>query len=320
MLRTARPRQSCDNAAAYGDKVMIGNLEYFKVFYYVAKAGSVTAAALELSISQPAVSQAIRQLERQLEVELFHRVSKGVRLSKEGELLFSYVQKGYEQMETGVLKLRQMQNLELGEVRIGASDMTLQFYLLPHLEKFHERYPEIKVIVTNAPTPETLGFLEAGKIDFGVVSTPFEESGGLWSVAVREIEDIFVAARQFISYKNRTLDLQELEHLPMIFLEKNTSTRSYMERYLQKNGVMVCPEFELATSDMIVQFALRGLGVGSVVRDFAQRYLDEGLLFELRFNKMIPKRQFSLVRSAKKPVSLAAAALLDIMGIYCLPA
>lgn len=294
---------------------MIGNLEYFKVFYYVARAGSVTEAAAQLSISQPAVSQAIRQLERLLEVPLFHRVSKGVRLSKEGELLFSYVRKGYEQMEIGVQKVRQMQNLELGEIRIGASDMTLQFYLLPYLERFHERYPDIKVIVTNAPTPETLGFLAEGKIDFGVVSTPFEPSPGLQSLPVREIEDIFVAARRFISYKNKMLDLQELENLPMIFLEKNTSTRSYMEQFLKQNGVLVRPEFELATSDMIVQFALRNLGVGSVVRDFARSYIESGLLFELRFNKIIPKRQFCVVRSNRSPLSLAASALLDIMQI-----
>lgn len=294
---------------------MISNLEYFKVFYYVAKAGSVTEAAGALSISQPAVSQAIRQLESQLGVKLFYRVSKGVRLSEEGELLFSYVKKGYELMETGVFKVRQMQNLELGEIRIGASDMTLQFYLLPYLEQFHEKYPDIKVMVTNAPTPETLIFLEEGKIDFGVVSAPFEQTPGLMSVPVKEIEDIFVAARRFISYKNRTLDLKELESLPLILLEKNTSTRSCMERFLRENGVEVRPEFELATSDMIVQFALRSLGVGSVVRDFAQRYIDEGRLFELRFNKMIPKRQFCLVRSAKAPVSTAAEALLRIIGV-----
>ena len=129
---------------------MINNLEAYKVFYYVAKCGSVTKAAGELSISQPAVSQAIKQLENTLDAALFHRAAKGVRLTSEGELLYSYVAKGYEQIEMGVKKVHQMQNMELGEVRIGASDMTLQFYLLPYLEKFHEQYPGIKVIVTNA--------------------------------------------------------------------------------------------------------------------------------------------------------------------------
>ena len=139
---------------AWGVK-MIENLEYFKVFYYTARLGSVTKAASELAISQPAVSQSLKQLEKSLGVSLFQRAARGVRLTAEGQLLFSYVEKGYEQIELGVEKLRQMQNLELGEVHIGASDMTLQFYLLPYLEKFHEQYPDIKVNVTNAPTPDS---------------------------------------------------------------------------------------------------------------------------------------------------------------------
>lgn len=294
---------------------MISNLEYYKVFYYVAKTGSVTAAAERLSISQPAVSQAIKQLESSLGMKLIYRASRGVRLTREGQLLFSYVEKGYEQIETGVEKLMQLKNMEGGEIRIGASDMTLQYFLLPYLEQFHEKYPDIKIVVTNAPTPETLNLLEEGRIDFCVVSTPFEEKQGLEIVPVREIEDIFVAGRRFIAYKNKMLDLQELEHLPMIFLEKNTSTRSYMDAYLEGNGVQVQPEFELATSDMIVQFALRSLGVGCVVKDFAAEYLNSGMLFALRFNKIIPKRSFCVVRSTKMPLSASADKLwTDVAG------
>ncbi|GFI65164.1 HTH-type transcriptional regulator CynR [Lachnospiraceae bacterium] len=295
--------------------MMIGNLEYFKVFYHTAKCGSVTGAAALLSISQPAVSQSLKQLEKYLGVPLFARGSRGVKLTAEGELLYSYVAKGYEQIELGVEKVRQMRNLELGEVHIGASDMTLQFYLLPFLEKFHERYPDIKVTVSNGPTPETLEVLQEGKIDFGVVSTPFEKAGDVEAIQVREIEDVFVAGRRFIACKNKTLDLQELEGLPMIFLEGNTSTRSYMNDYLRENGIVLQPEFELATSDMVVQFALRNLGVGCVVRDFAREALESGRLFELRFNKMIPKRTICVVRSGRAVLPTAAEKLLEIMEI-----
>lgn len=292
---------------------MIHNLEYYKVFYYVAKYQSLTEAAQVLSISQPAVSQSIKQLESSVGASLFIRTSKGVKLSKEGGLLFSYVSKGYEQMELGEQKLTQMLNLDLGEVCIGASDMTLQFYLLPYLEIFHERYPNIKVTVTNAPTPETLHYLAEGKIDFGVVSTPYESHSNLVSIPVKKIQDTFVAGRKFIPYKNKTLDLSELENIPLISLEHNTSTRSYMDAFLKENGVTIHPEFELATSDMIVQFTLRNLGVGSVMREFAKEHLENGSLFELRFNKIIPKRQFCIVTDNRNPLSVAAKHLMDII-------
>ncbi|MGN1180788.1 MAG: LysR family transcriptional regulator [Suilimivivens sp.] len=292
---------------------MISNLEYYKVFYYVAECGSLTLAAAKLSISQPAVSQALKQLEESLNARLFIRVSRGIRLTKEGETLYFHIKKGYEEIELGENKLRQMLNLESGELRIGASDMTLRFYLLPFLEKYHEQYPHIKVTVTNAPTPETLELLKEGKIDFGVVSTPFKESRELSVMKVKEIEDCFVAGRKFIQYKNRMLDLQELEKLPLISLEKNTSTRTYMDQFLLKNGVEMHPEFELATSDMIVQFTRRNLGVGSVMKEFASEDLESGKLFELRFNKIIPKRKICVVTKTKVSVSRAAQELLFML-------
>lgn len=72
---------------------MIGNLEYYKVFYYAASYGSITKAAVALSVSQPAVSQAIRQLEESLGAKLFIRASRGIRLTAEGEQLFLSVKK-----------------------------------------------------------------------------------------------------------------------------------------------------------------------------------------------------------------------------------
>ena len=289
---------------------MSENLEYYKVFYYAARFGSLTMAGTELSISQPAVSQALKQLESALMVKLFVRSARGIRLTPEGEILYRHVKAGYEQILLGEKKLSSMLRLDYGELRIGASDMTLKFYLLPLLEAYHEKFPGIKVTVTNAPTPETLDLLRQGTIDFGAVSMPFQAGGELSVTPVKEIEDVFVAGRRFIQYKNHMLDLQELEKLPVISLEGKTSTRSYLDGFLGKSGIRICPEFELATSDMIVQFALRGLGIGSVVKDFAAEYLEDGRLFELRFNKIIPKRQICVVRNGRTPVSHAAEEFL----------
>ena len=291
---------------------MISNMEYYRVFYYTAKLGSLTAAAEALSVSQPAISQSVRQLEHSLNVKLFERTKKGMRLTSEGAVLFSYVEKGYQQFEMGEEKLKQMKNLEMGEIRIGASDMTLQFFLLPYLEKFHEQYPGIRVNVTNAPTPETIRYLKEDKIDFGIVSTPFHEKG-MQAVPVMDIQDTFVAGRRFLPYKNKMLDFSVLEELPMICLEGMTSTRTYIESFLDQKNVHLQPEFRLATSDMIVQFALRNLGVGCVVRNFASTYIEEGRLFELRFTDVLPARKICMIYQKKEALSVAAKALFSII-------
>lgn len=287
------------------------NLEYYKIFYYVASYKSITIAAEKLSISQPAVSQAVKHLEADLSCTLFVRTPKGVRMTKEGEMLFSYVQRGYETILSGEKKLLEMLNLEKGEICIGASDMTLQFYLLPYLEQFHEKYPKIRVTVTNAPTPETLKHLADGKIDFGIVSTPIEPHPHLKVTAVKEISDIFVAGKKFEHLKGKQLSYHKLEQYPVMCLEGATSTRRYVEEFLATEGVALKPEFELATSDMLIQFAIRNLGIASVVSEFAAEQMKNGTLFALQFDREIPKRQFCIVADDRVPLSAAAAKLLD---------
>ena len=287
--------------------------EYYKVFYYVGRLGSITAAAEALCISQPAASQAIKQLEKALNTKLFLRTQKGVRLTTEGKLLYPCVERGMENLMYGEEMLKRLVDMDMGEVRIGASDMTLQFYLLPYLETFHERYPNIKVMVSNAPTPETIESLYEGKIDFGVVSTPFDARPEVESFEVKKIRNTFVAGNKFWTLKGKRMEYGELEQLPCIFLEKDTSTRKFMDRFLEQRGIVLEPEFELATSDMIVQFAIRNMGIGCVMEEFAKGKIESGELFELAFREMMPEREICVVTDKKVPISSAGERFLEVL-------
>jgi len=122
-----------------------------------------------------------------------------------------------------------------------------------------------------------------------------------------------VAGEKFRHLEGKVLDYEILKELPCIFLEKPTSTRMFMDDYLASHNVVVEPEFELSTSDMIVQFAMRNLGVGCVMSEFAQAELEKGNLIELKFREEMPKRHFSLVTDKKLPMSTAGTRLLRLM-------
>ena len=275
-----------------GRKPLNISLEYYKVFYNVAKLGSISAAANSLFISQPAVSQAIKHLETELDARLFNRTSKGVRLTPEGEALYNLISQGYDYFLRAENMFRDIHALQAGEIRIGASDMTLQYYLLPYLESFHSKYPNVKIRVTNGPTPETVKALRAGEIDFGIVTTP-------------------VISDKWMTVKGKTLSLAELAKYPLTMLEKKTSSRRYIDNLFVQEGCVVQPEFELATSDLIVQFALRGLGIGYVTQDFAQPYLDRGQLFKLQLADPITRRSMCLITPTQFPMPLAAKRLIE---------
>ena len=176
---------------------MIDNLALYRYFFEVAKAGSISAAAKKLYVSQPAVSAMIGNLEKELHTVLFFRTSRGIALTPEGRVLFDYVKNAFSFLEAGEDKLLEFSGLAGGELRIGASDMTLKFFLLDYIEKFHQDHPGIHLSVTYAPTPQTLSALKGGNIDLCVVSGPLSELEHLVSLPVKEIQDVFVASPSF---------------------------------------------------------------------------------------------------------------------------
>ncbi len=289
------------------------NLELYKVFYHVVRSGSISKASQELFISQPAVSQSIRQLETKLGGQLFIRTPKGITLTPEGEVLHKYTEQGYNMILLAESKFLEAINLDAGEIRIGASDMTLKYFLLPYLEEFHKRYPKVRIKVTNGPSPETVACLKNGFIDFGVASLPLSDDSAVDIIEAMEIQDCFIANYRFGHLASKKISLAELSDYPVIMLEKNTSTRRYMNHFLSSYGVTIIPEIELATSDLLVQFARRGLGISCVVKNFAENDLENGSLFELDLTEKIPPRQLGIIKLKSTPLSAAAVRFIELI-------
>lgn len=286
--------------------------DWYKVFYYVALNESITAASEQLFISQPAVSQSIKHLESSLGCMLFVRTPKGVKLTAEGNIIYHHISKGIEQIKLGEKNLGSHLTLESGEIHIGASDMTLEYYLLPFLEKFHLQHPKIKISITNGPTPETIQILENEIIDFGVISEPIDNIKGFSIIPVKEIEDIFICGKEFAEITKNKISLEKLVSMPIILLEPNTSTRKHIDSFFIDNNLTISAEFELATSSLIVQFVKRNLGIGCIVRDFAKEDLRSGLVFEINLVKEIPKRNMCIIKK-RSATSKASEELLKLL-------
>jgi len=282
--------------------------DWYRIFDCVAGYGSITVAAEKLFISQPAVSQTIKQLEETLGCALFLRTSKGVRLTAEGEILYKYISEGTAAFSEGERRLTAMLRLDAGEIRIGASDMTLEYCLLPYLELFHKKYPKVRIAITNNPTPQTLELLKQGKIDFAAVSEPFN-CPDFETTPVREIRDIFVCAPDHETPEGTRIgDIKD----ELILLERNTSTRTFIDSEFKARGICASPEFELATSPQIVGFAARNMGVGCVVADFAKQAISSGKVKEIKVSDPLPPRHICIIRD-NCARSIAADKLLDII-------
>lgn len=287
------------------------NFELYKIFYYAVVSGGFSNAAAKLFITQSAVSQAIKNLETKLGVALFYRHSRNLKLTPEGEILFTHIEQAYNFIKTGERKLTEIQNLDAGEVRIGASDTVCKYFLLPYLEKFHRLYPKVKIQFLNRTSPKILENLKNGAIDFGIITLPLDDK----SIIIREIAavtDIFVAAPKFAALKERRIKLAELSRYPLLLLEKASATRRNFDAFLQRNQITLVPEIELESVDLLVEFARIGMGVAHVLRESAADPLERGELFEVQVEEKMPQRKLGLATMAQVPLSKAAEVFVGL--------
>lgn len=196
------------------------NYESYKIFYYVAKYQSISKAADNLLISQPAVSYQIKTLEETLGITLFVRTKKGVTLTDEGRVLFRYVEKGIESFINGENALTNLKNLDYGNIRIGASATVSKHVLMPYLEEFHIKYPNIEINITNNLTENLLIDLRNVNLDMLLLNLPMKETKDLKIEKVIDVQDIFVTNNDFYQKINGKINLIELNNYPLLFQKK----------------------------------------------------------------------------------------------------
>ncbi len=294
---------------------MSDNLMLYKYFMAAADENSITSAAKKLYVSQPAVSAGIARLEDSLGVSLFFRTNKGISLSAEGKLLYDYISRAFSFIEAGEDKLREISGLREGILRIGASDMTLRFALFELIKEFKNAHSGVKLEISNNPTPKTISELRSGAIDISAVSSPLSGCDDLVVIPVKKIRDIFVAGKDYPS--EDILTPEQLARERIITLDRATSSRRYVDSIFAANSCTLSPDIELATSDLLIDAAYRGLGIAAVVEDFARDAIDRGELREIKCTVDIPEREIMIVYLRDIQLSAAAREFIRIAeGFY----
>ncbi|SDW46632.1 LysR family transcriptional regulator [Paenibacillus sp. CF384] len=296
---------------------MTNNYELYKVFYWAAKTGSLTQAAKALYITQPSVSHAIKQLEDSFGITLFYRNSKGVALTQEGSLLYSYIEQSHILISIAEEKMAALKNLDSGELRIGGSDSLFKHYMLPYLEDFNRKYPGIRLHLNHGTTPEVISFLKEGKIDLGVVRMPIVDP----QLEVKEsiqLQDCFVAGARYADLKETVLSLEMLLQHHLILFSRNSRARMAITELFQNYGYTLRPEIEVGSVDLLIEFAKRGLGISYVTREFVKKELEEGSLFEIKLDVLLPPSQVGIMIMRNMPLSITATRFIEYFDKFSL--
>ena len=285
------------------------NLELYKVFYYVATTLSFSEASRQLFISQSAVSQSIKTLEKKLNHPLFIRSTKKVLLTPEGELLLQHVKPALQLLDEGE-SLLSGDNLLKGQLRIAASDTICRYFLIDYLQKFHQTYPDVRIKVTNSTSIGCVDLLEKGQVDLIVCNFPNSRLGNHMNVRpLKEFRDIFAADPESFPVRDRIFQLKELLNFPILMLSSKTTTSEYLHRTFTSRGLKLLPEVELNSNDLLMDLAGIGLGVACIPDYMLESHRT---LVPIRLDTPLPPRQLVLVQHDNLPVSQAGERFVEM--------
>lgn len=284
------------------------NLNHYRLFYAVARAGSISKASEQLYISQPAVSKSISKLEDSLGTTLLKRTRKGVFLTEEGKTLFDQLRIAFSAIEAGEKKIRNLKELGVGKIKIGVSASLCRYVLLPYLKGFIEENPHIRITIGCQSSARTVRLLEEGKIEAALVVKPEKDYGDDF-IPINDLEDIFVAANSYIDNLKKRIDgknpntAEILRNANLMLLDEENVTRVYVDNYLKSSGIEVNKFIEVTNMDLLIEFAKIGMGVACVIREFVSGDIESGRLVELPLDRPMNKRSVGFIFPKENLVS-----------------
>lgn len=277
------------------------DLELYRIFYVVAKSKNMTRASEELFISQPAISQSIKKLESELGGTLFLRSNKGMELTEEGKMFYSYIKDALELINNAEAEFTSFKDLDKGEIKIGISTTLTKLVLMDKIQEFHKNYPNIDIKITNELTSNLIEDLKRGKLDFVIYNESDIKESGIESKVIKKLKEGFIYNPEH--YKDDINSINNINNYPLILQKKESNSRKRLDNYCLSNGIILKPKMEVVSQELVLEFTNAGLGIGYTLIDLAQRNYPN--LKELNINKDIPR--VDIILATNKGINLTFA-------------
>lgn len=271
------------------------DMNLYKVFYMVAKNNSFSKAADELFVTQPSVSYSIKQLEERLNIKLFQRNHKGIKITPEGKEVLEYVKRSYNEIIIGERALREDKTLKSGKISIGSQSHIGKFYLFPYIEDFHKKYPNIEINISSRNTFELIKLLENNDLDIVIDTSPIEtEYNNLIIEPLMELEHCFVVSKNY-NIANINIDFQKLNNYSLILPVERSTPRKQLIQMAKEKNMKLAPFITIETTEMLIDAVKKNMGIGYVIKKAVEDELKRGELKEINVNQSLPRLLLNLV-------------------------
>lgn len=261
------------------------NYNLYKSFLVVYETQNISKAADLLYISQPAVSHNIKELEKQLGIQLFYKKANGMCATNEAEILYKYISSAFNSIYKGELTISDMAGLKTGSVKIGSPSYISVLYLSDVITEFRKNHPNIKIEIISKPSVELYSMLLTQNIDIMVDCSPMKtEKSKLEVKLLTSYSHCFFTTEKF--YSNKMLSSDNINNLPLVV----TSQSSEEIRLLKSAfpNIKINPVIESWTTESMVDLVKKGNGVGYTQENFIKSDLKAGALKKLNLSFTLP--------------------------------
>jgi LysR family transcriptional regulator, low CO2-responsive transcriptional regulator len=288
-------------------------LRQLEIFLAVARARSFRRAADTLALSQPALSQQIKGLERELDVDVFDRLGRTIALTQAGRLLEEQSQRIVAMVGSLREALSELRGLQRGVLRLGAST-TPGIYLLPGLlARFKIRYPKIEVSLHIGNSREVEDRVRATEVDLGLVGGHVSNAKATCVEASLQDRIVLVVPPEHPWASRRAISSEGLREECLLVREEGSATRRVIDTELDRAGIVPGSRLELGHTEAIKQAVLAGLGVAFVSEYAVRAEVTAGRLKEVRVRGLVIQRHFHAIRHDGRTLSPLERAFLDVL-------
>lgn len=288
-------------------------IRHLRIFIEVVDSGKMSTAAEKLYISQPTVSQAIRELEEHYGVLLFERLSRKLYITPKGERLLSYarnVVKQFDDMEEMMLKGNYVE-----KIRIGATNTVGNCILGDVIRSFKEINPHIEVYSYVNNTKDVEEKLLRSELDIGIVEGNVKSQD---LISIPEVNDflVLICAKDHPLAKKKTVKLKDLENVKFAMREQGSGTRELFERYMLENGIPIKIGFEANSSDMIKKAVINNQCLAVISIRLVEEEIKAGKIHVILNTNSDWDRYFSVVYHKNKVITKEMQNLIEIVKNY----
>jgi len=276
------------------------DIHHLKIFVSVYKNKSFTKASEEMHISQPTISEHIKNLENSLECRLFDRLGRFIMPTTEADVLYPKAQQILEEVELLHDEITAASTLIKGELVIGASTIPGTYILPGAAHSFKNQNPDVAFEIRIEDSAKITNMVLQHELLCGIVGARMA-SNKLEYTPLIEDDLVLVAAPNILNQK--TITLEKLATIPFLQRETGSGTRQTFETFLTKNNHS-SEEFDLVatlgSTSAVKQAAKEGLGAAVISRIAVQEELENNILQEIRIKNLKMKRKFYLVQQKKR--------------------